>query len=163
LSFKIGEVIEASTGQFTAQCYELHQPAAFGSLVTTREGEVDIYGVVSAAMTTSLEPGRRPIARGAEEVDEEAVYQSSPQLAKLLRTDFTSISRARNWPSCCAPISTLWLSGTAATTGFTTICRRVRPESTPSSMCARPRRWRHSPSRWISSAYWSTCSGRLRS
>lgn len=41
---KIGEVIEASTTEFTAQCYELHQPPPFGSLVEAREGEVeDIY------------------------------------------------------------------------------------------------------------------------
>ena len=85
---KIGEVIEASTGEFIAQCYELHQPPPFGSLVKAREGEVEIYGVVSRAQTTSIEPGRRPIARGREEDEEEDVFRSSPQLARLLRTDF---------------------------------------------------------------------------
>jgi len=88
---RIGEIIEASTGEFVAQCYELHQPPPFGSLVMTKEGEVEIYGVVSGAATTSIEPGRRPIARGSEEVDEEAIYRSSPQLAKLLRTDFSAM------------------------------------------------------------------------
>ena len=88
---RIGEVIEASTGEFMAQCYELHQPPPFGSLVMTREGEVEIYGVVSGASTTSIEPGRRPIARGSEEADEEGIYRSSPQLAKLLRTDFSAL------------------------------------------------------------------------
>jgi len=91
LSSKIGEVIEASTGEFMAQCYELHQPPPFGSLVKAREGEVEIYGVVSRAETTSIEPGRRPIARGREEVEEEDVFRSSPQLARLLRTDFTAL------------------------------------------------------------------------
>ena len=88
---KIGEVIEASTGEFMAQCYELHQPPPFGSLVKAREGEVEIYGVVSRAETTSIEPGRRPIARGREEAEEEDVFRSSPQLARLLRTDFTAL------------------------------------------------------------------------
>ncbi|MCK4722660.1 MAG: hypothetical protein KAT75_05120, partial [Dehalococcoidia bacterium] len=88
---RIGEIIEASTGEFMAQCYELHQPPPFGSLVMTREGEVEIYGVVSGAATTSIEPGRRPIARGSEEADEEGIYRSSPQLAKLLRTDFSAL------------------------------------------------------------------------
>ena len=37
---KVGEIIEESTGEFMAQCYELHQPPPFGSLVMTREGEV---------------------------------------------------------------------------------------------------------------------------
>lgn len=88
---KIGEVIKASTGEFTAQCYELHRPPPFGSLVKTREGEVEIYGVVSRAETTSIEPGRRPIARGREENDEEDIYRASPQLEKLLRTDFDAL------------------------------------------------------------------------
>jgi len=89
--FKIGEIIEASTGEFVAQCYELHQPPPFGSLVKTREGEVEIYGVVSGAATTSIEPGRRPIARGRDEAEEEDIYRASPQLAKLLRTDFNAL------------------------------------------------------------------------
>lgn len=88
---KIGEVIEASTSEFTAQCYELHQPPPFGSLVKTREGDVEIYGVVLRAATTSIEPGRRPIARGRDEEEEEDIYRSSPQLEKLLRTDFTAL------------------------------------------------------------------------
>ena len=91
MSSKIGEVIEASTGEFIAQCYELHLPPPFGSLVKTREGEVEIYGVVSGAATTSIEQGRRPIARGREENDEEDIYRASPQLEKLLRTDFTAL------------------------------------------------------------------------
>lgn len=91
MSSKIGEIIQASTGEFTAQCYELHRPPPFGSLVKTREGEVEIYGVVSRAETTSIEPGRRPIARGREENDEEDIYRASPQLEKLLRTDFDAL------------------------------------------------------------------------
>jgi hypothetical protein len=91
LSSKIGEIIEASTGEFMAQCYELHQPPPFGSMVKTREGEIEIYGVVCEATTTSIEPGRRPIARGREEAEEEDIFRSSPQLAKLLRTDFSAL------------------------------------------------------------------------
>ncbi|MFQ5924525.1 MAG: hypothetical protein ACE5IE_00825 [Dehalococcoidia bacterium] len=91
MSFKIGEIIEASTGEFVAQCYELHQPPPLGSLVKTREGEIEVYGVVSGAETTSIEPGRRPIARGKDEAEEEDIYRSSPQLAKLLRTDFNAL------------------------------------------------------------------------
>ena len=88
---KIGEVIAASTGEFMAQCYELHQPPPFGSLVKTREGEIEIYGVVCEAATSSIESGRRPIARGGEEAEEEDIFRSSPQLAKLLRTDFSAL------------------------------------------------------------------------
>ena len=83
---KIAEVIEASTAQFTAQSYELYELPPLGSLVKTG----DIYGIVAQAETTSLEPGRKPIARGKDETSEEAVYESSPQLVKLLRSEFTA-------------------------------------------------------------------------
>ncbi len=87
---KIGEVIEASSNQFVAQCYQLHQPPPLGSLVKTPEGLREIYGIVYNAATHSLEPGRRPIARG-EGIREEDVFQANPQLAKLLTTDFGAL------------------------------------------------------------------------
>jgi hypothetical protein len=83
---KIAEVIEASTAQFTAQCYELYEAPPLGALVKTG----DIYGIVSNAETVGIEPGRKPIARGKDEVSEEAVYESSPQLKKLLKSEFTT-------------------------------------------------------------------------
>jgi len=91
LSDKIGEVIEASTGQFVAECYELHTPPPLGSLVKTSDGAVEIYGVVCNAATESIEPNRRPIARGKEEATEENIYRQHPQLSKLLRTTFDTL------------------------------------------------------------------------
>ena len=88
---RVGEIIEASTTGFTAQCYELYALPPLGSLVKTRDGELDIYGIVCHATTGSLEPGRRPIARGKDEASEEAIYQSSPQLSKLLRSEFSAL------------------------------------------------------------------------
>jgi len=86
-SGKIAEVIEASTAQFAAQCYELYELPPLGSLVKTG----NIYGIVCHAETAGLEPGRKPIARGKDEASEEAVYESSPQLLKLLRSEFTAV------------------------------------------------------------------------
>jgi len=83
-SERVGEVIEASTTQFVAQCYELYEMPPLGSLVKTG----DIYGIVAHAETTSIEPNRKPIARGKDEASEAAIYQSSPQLTKLLRSEF---------------------------------------------------------------------------
>jgi len=83
---KIAEVIEAATAQFTAQCYELYALPPLGGLVKTG----DIYGVVCHAETAGMEPGRRPIARGKDEASEAAVYDASPQLLKLLRSEFTA-------------------------------------------------------------------------
>ena len=84
---RVGEVIEASTTDFVAQCYELYQLPALGSLVKTG----DMYGIVYHAATTSIEPGRSPIARGKDEDSEEAIYRSNPQLLKLLRSEFSAL------------------------------------------------------------------------
>ncbi len=88
---RAGEVIEASTTDFVAQCYELYQSPPLGSLVKTTDLPVELYGIVYHATTTSLEPGRRPIARGKDESSEEEIYRSSPQLLKLLRTEFRAL------------------------------------------------------------------------
>ncbi len=88
---RAGEVIEASTTDFVAQCYELYQSPPLGSLVKTRDQAVELYGIVCNATTASIEPGRQPIARGKDETSEEAIYQSNPQLSKLLRTAFSAL------------------------------------------------------------------------
>jgi len=88
---RVGEVIEASTTDFVAQCYELYQLPPLGSLVKTRDLPVELYGIVYYAATTSIEPGRRPIARGKDEDSEEAIYRSNPQLLKLLRSEFSAL------------------------------------------------------------------------
>jgi len=88
---KIGEVIEARTGEFVAECYELHSPPPLGSLVRTGDGGVAIYGVVCNASTESIDPGRRPLARGRDEADEENIYRQNPQLSRLLRTTFQTL------------------------------------------------------------------------
>jgi len=88
---RVGEVIEASSASFVAQCYELYELPPLGSLVKTRDLPVELYGIVYHAATSSLEPGRRPIARGKDDSSEEEIYRSSPQLLKLLRSEFGAI------------------------------------------------------------------------
>lgn len=86
---RVGEVIEACTTDFTAQCYELYQSPPLGRLVKTHwEENSDLFGVVCRATTAGIETGRRPIARGKDEVNEDEIYRSSPQLLKLLRSEF---------------------------------------------------------------------------
>jgi len=84
---RLGEVVEASSAAFTVQCYDLYGAPALGALVRTGK-DSPVYGVVRNVVTSPMDPGRRPVARGQNEADEEAVYQSNPQLAALLRTDF---------------------------------------------------------------------------
>lgn len=88
---KVGEVIEVSTSKFTAECYELHNPPPLGSLVKTIDGDVEIYGFVRNASTESIDPARRPIARGKDETSDENIYLEHPQLSRLLRTIFDTI------------------------------------------------------------------------
>ena len=91
LSDRAGEIIEASTTEFVAQCYELYQSPPLGGLVKTGDGEEAQYGIVYNVATSGIEPGRRPIARGKDEASEAEIYRSSPQLAKLLRTEFSAL------------------------------------------------------------------------
>ena len=91
LADRVGEVITASTTDFVAQCYELYQFPPLGSLVKTADSPVELYGIVYGATTASLEPGRRPIARGKDETSEEGIYKSSPQLLQLLSSEFSSL------------------------------------------------------------------------
>jgi hypothetical protein len=86
---RVGEVIEASTAEFTAQCYELYQSPPLGSLVKTADRSVELYGVVYNATTASIDPGRRPIARGGDAQSEDEIYRQSPQLLQLLRSEFS--------------------------------------------------------------------------
>lgn len=88
---KIAEVVESSTASFIAQCYELYGLPPLGGLVKTGAAGAELYGVVCNAGTSGIEPGRRPIARGRDEPSEEAIYQSNPQLLKLLRSEFSAL------------------------------------------------------------------------
>lgn len=88
---RAGEIIEASTTEFVAQSYELYDLPPLGALVKTGDGTADAYGIVYYAVTESIEPGRRPLARGKDEPSPEAVYRANPQLASLLRSEFSAV------------------------------------------------------------------------
>ncbi|MBI2909754.1 MAG: hypothetical protein HYX92_19110 [Chloroflexi bacterium] len=88
---RIGEVIGATTAEFTAECYELNCAPPLGSLVKIVDGGVDIFGVVCWSETESLDPGRRPLALGRDVESEEEIYRENPQLAHLFRTIFRAL------------------------------------------------------------------------
>jgi hypothetical protein len=92
MEIKIGEVTESTTTGFVAECYELYNLPPFGSLVKTVDPPVEIYGIVCQAGTASIEPGRRPIARGKDETSEAEIYTANPQLLKLLHSEFHVLS-----------------------------------------------------------------------
>jgi len=88
---RLGEVVAADTSGFTGECYELYGLPPLGGLVRSRAAEVDIFGVVALCATTGLEPGRRPVARGHHATDEADILKENPQLAALMRSEFTAI------------------------------------------------------------------------
>lgn len=88
---RAGEVIEASTGEFTAECYRNTDPPPLGSLVTTSDGDVEIFGVVHHAAATGLDRSR-PVAALGEDADTEADLRARhPELTELLRAEFSAV------------------------------------------------------------------------
>jgi hypothetical protein len=83
---RFGEVVKASVDGLIGQCHRLYDAPALGTLV--RAGD-DVYAAVSGVTTSSLDPTRRVIARGAEAASESEIYAEHPQLERLLRTDVT--------------------------------------------------------------------------
>ena len=84
---RLGEVVEASSTEFTVHCYELYGGAPLGTLVRTDDAD-QVFAVVRNVTTVPIDPARRPVPRGQGEPDREAVYRSNPQLEKLLHTQF---------------------------------------------------------------------------
>ena len=84
----MGEVVESDSMAFEAQCYRLQAPPALGSLVVADDGESEVLGVVSGAGTSSIQPGRKALARGEDEESVESLYANNPQIEKLLMTTF---------------------------------------------------------------------------
>ena len=87
---RVGEVVEAATSEFTAQCYALYDAPPLGSLVRCGEGAAAL-GIVCEASTQSLDPGRHALPRGEAEMREAGVFRSNPQLERLLYTRFRAI------------------------------------------------------------------------
>ena len=89
VSQRVGEVIEATAAAFGAQCYQLYGQARLGALV--RVGSPEVYGVVCWVTTEPLDPSRPVLARGDGVATEEELYQTNPQLARLLTSRFKAL------------------------------------------------------------------------
>lgn len=88
---RIGEIVETGSMSFVAES-DLHQPPALGSLVKAEmESNIRLYGIVSFAQTSGLEPGRRAIRRGTEGIHDGAIYEEHPELRRTLRTVFQAV------------------------------------------------------------------------
>jgi hypothetical protein len=88
---RIAEVIEAFTNRIRAQCYQLFDLPPFGSMLWCTDNNRIIYAITSNATTTSLDTGRRPVARGQNHDTPEDIFTNNPQLEHLFRSEFEAI------------------------------------------------------------------------
>lgn len=86
---RVGEVIQATSTSFVAQCYELFNAPPLGAFVHT--GSPPINGVVYRVTTEPFDPNRPILARGEAALSEEDVYRDNPQLARLLTSRFETL------------------------------------------------------------------------
>ena len=86
---RIGEVIEATSTSFVAQCYELYGAPPLGSFVSV--GSPGVFSVVRGIATEPLDPIRPILARGEGMATEEDLYRENPQLQRLLTTRFQAL------------------------------------------------------------------------
>jgi len=87
----VGEIIDTSVAELTAQACELNQSPPFGGFVKVTAPERTVYGVVYAIHTGSIEPGGRPILRGRDGMRDRAIFDQNPDLEQLLRTEFSAL------------------------------------------------------------------------
>jgi hypothetical protein len=84
----IGEIIEADSLQFRAECPRLYAAPPFGSFVRVAGAEHEVFGVVSYVATGTVDAGRQTQAL---HLPPERLAERMPQLALLLRTCFTAL------------------------------------------------------------------------
>lgn len=98
MSERIGEIIAASTIDFTAGAYELLSAPPFGTLVRAqaREDTQGVYGLIYDIRTGSKEPGGRALVRGrtysGRELFDAEIYHEHPDLAEVLQTEFSALT-----------------------------------------------------------------------
>ncbi len=86
---RLGEVIETTTAGYWAESDVLHQLPPLGALVaaTLPDGRRN-YGIVAFGQTGGLDPSRRAIKRGSDDLTDSAIYDRHPELQHVLRTLF---------------------------------------------------------------------------
>lgn len=85
----VAEVIGSDSRSLTAQCYDLYRSPHLGALVAV--GPPKVFAVVQGIRTEPLDPGRPVLARGRSAGSLEEIYQSNPQIERLLTTRFDAL------------------------------------------------------------------------
>lgn len=95
---RIGEVIEASSTQWTTGAYELLNAPPFGSLIKAGcyDNDLCIYGLVYDIRTGSRDLGGKAMVRGGRRYDgsefyDGQIYSEHPDLAAVLQTEWSAL------------------------------------------------------------------------
>lgn len=83
------EIIESNLSEWTAQCWQWDNAPTFGSLVTTSHGSLQVFGIVHAIKTGSMDPIRQPFPY---QKTEEELQREQPQIFEFLQTTFTCLT-----------------------------------------------------------------------
>lgn len=86
-SIRFGEVVAAQITEFEAQCDQLHRSPPLGALVRVAvRPDLTIIGLVAEVATGGFEPGLRPVPRGRDGFEDDAIFRAHPDLVQLLAT-----------------------------------------------------------------------------
>lgn len=86
---RLGEIVETTTTGYWAESEVVHSLPDLGQLVRVElEPGEHIYGVVAFGQTGGIDPGRRAVRRGSQEIQDAAIYARHPELQHILRTLF---------------------------------------------------------------------------
>ena len=88
----VGEIVETSVAEFTAQACRFGVAPPFGGFVKVDLPDSTVYGVVYAIRSGSVDPGGRPVMRGRDGMRDAAIYAENPDLEQVLRTEFTALA-----------------------------------------------------------------------
>ena len=83
------EVIEGNLSSWIGQSWKWNDIPEFGSLITTKNNHIKVYGIVSSIQTGSHDPARKPMAY---QKTEEELLRDQPQIFEFLQTKFTCIA-----------------------------------------------------------------------
>ena len=88
----VGEVVETSIAEFTAQACRFGVAPPFGGFVKVDVPECTVYGVVYEIHSSGIDAGARPVLRGRDGMRDRAIYDENPDLEQVLRTEFSALA-----------------------------------------------------------------------
>ena len=86
----LGEVIESTSYEIAVESHTLYKTPPLGGIIKILS-DPEIFGLVTSIKNVPFDNTRQVVARGHEELNEETLYTSNPQIEKLLVTTFSCL------------------------------------------------------------------------